>query len=299
MRVGFIGLGVMGFPMAGHLADAGFDVGVYNRTAVRAERWLAEHAGRRADTPRQAALGAEVVCCCVGNDDDVRSVLYGESGALAGMERGAVLIDHTTASATLARELAAACKERDIGFVDAPVSGGEAGAVNGQLTVMAGGSEKDFARVEHVFACYAKAARLLGSSGSGQLAKMVNQVCIAGVLQGLAEGLHLARRVGLDAEAVVDVIANGAAQSWQMDNRSSTMLEGRFDFGFAVDWMRKDLGIALDEARQCGARLPLTALVDQFYGDVQAAGGGRMDTSSLITRLEATLINPVSDDPSV
>ncbi len=299
MRVGFIGLGVMGFPMAGHLADAGFDVGVYNRTAVRAERWLAEYAGRRADTPREAALGAEVVCCCVGNDDDVRSVLYGESGALAGMERGAVLIDHTTASATLARELAAACKERDIGFVDAPVSGGEAGAVNGQLTVMAGGSEKDFARVEHVFACYAKAARLLGSSGSGQLAKMVNQVCIAGVLQGLAEGLHLARRVGLDAEAVVDVIANGAAQSWQMDNRSSTMLEGRFDFGFAVDWMRKDLGIALDEARQCGARLPLTALVDQFYGDVQAAGGGRMDTSSLITRLEATLINPVSDDPSV
>lgn len=286
MRVTFIGLGVMGYPMAGHLAASGFDVCVFNRTEPRAAAWLDEHPGRRAATPREAVAEAAVVCCCVGNDDDVRAVIYGDDGALAGMHKGAILVDHTTASANLARELAEACNERELAFLDAPVSGGQAGAENGQLTVMVGGAMSTFEAVQPVFETYARSARLLGPAGSGQLAKMVNQVCIAGVLQGLAEGLHLARRVGLDATAVVDVISKGAAQSWQMENRSASMLAGHFDFGFAVDWMRKDLAIALDEARRSGARLPLTALVDQFYADVQASGGGRWDTSSLLTRLE-------------
>ncbi len=292
MRVTFIGLGVMGYPMAGHLAASGFDVCVFNRTAARAAAWVDEHAGRRAATPREAAADAAVVCCCVGNDDDVRAVLYGDDGALAGMRKGAILVDHTTASANLARELEEACRERDLAFLDAPVSGGQAGAEKGQLTIMVGGAASTFDAVQPVFDTYARAARLLGPAGSGQLAKMVNQVCIAGILQGLAEGLHLARRVGLDATAVVDVISKGAAQSWQMENRSASMLDDDFDFGFAVDWMRKDLAIALDEARRSGARLPLTALVDQFYADVQASGGGRWDTSSLFTRLEKGAPDP-------
>ena len=283
--VAFVGLGVMGYPMAGHLAGAGHAVRVYNRTRTRAEAWLEEHAGAVAATPAEAAAGADVVCMCVGNDDDVRSVALGAEGVVAGLRPGAVLIDHTTASAGLAEELAAAAAERGAGFLDAPVSGGQAGAENGQLTIMVGGDAATFAAAEPVLECYARAVRRMGGVGSGQLTKMVNQVCIAGVLQGLAEGLHFAERAGLDVPAVVDVISKGAAQSWQMDNRAATMGQGEFDFGFAVKWMRKDLAMTLAAARPLGARMPLTALVDQFYADVEALGGDRWDTSSLIERL--------------
>jgi 3-hydroxyisobutyrate dehydrogenase len=277
----------MGYPMAGHLKDrGGHDVVVYNRTAARAQKWVAEHGGAAAPTPREAARGRTVVFACVGNDDDLRAVTLGPDGAFAGMARGAVFVDHSTASANVARELAREAEKRGLGFVDAPVSGGQAGAENGALTVMCGGDEATFAKVEPVIAAYARACKLMGPVGSGQLAKMVNQICIAGLVQGLAEGLHFAQRAGLDAELVVDVIAKGAAQSWQMDNRHKTMIAGKFDFGFAVDWMRKDLAICLDEARRNGAHLPVAALVDQFYSDVQAMGGRRWDTSSLIARLQ-------------
>jgi 3-hydroxyisobutyrate dehydrogenase-like beta-hydroxyacid dehydrogenase len=283
--VAFIGLGVMGYPMAGHLARSGYRTRVYNRTQSRAEAWAAEYPGDVCGTPGLAARGADLVLMCVGNDDDVRSVVYGNDGILEALNPGTVLIDHTTASAELARELAAAATSRGAGFLDAPVSGGQAGAQRGQLTIMVGGEAATFARAETILTTYARALRLMGPCGSGQLTKMVNQICIAGILQGLAEGLHFAERVELDVAAVVDVISKGAAQSWQMENRSATMARREFDFGFAVDWMRKDLGMALATARRHGARLPLTALVDQFYGDVQAFGGGRMDTSSLIERL--------------
>lgn len=276
----------MGYPMAGHLKTAGHDVAVYNRTASKASQWVAQYQGRSGDTPAEAATGAQLVMLCVGNDDDVRAVVYGEDGVLAQMQPGSVLIDHTTASADLARELAAACAAKGIGFLDAPVSGGQAGAQNGALTIMLGGEAADFQRVEPVLRHYAKSARLLGPAGSGQLAKMVNQICIAGVVQGLAEALHFAKCAGLDAKAVLEVISKGAAQSWQMENRGSTMVDGQFDFGFAVDWMRKDLSITLNEARRNGAQLPVTALVDQFYAEVQALGGNRQDTSSLIRRLK-------------
>ena len=289
--VAFLGLGVMGYPMAGHLAAAGQSVTVYNRTAAKAQKWIGEHGGRAASTPREAAAGAGVVFMCVGNDDDVRSVAYGDDGALAGMSDGAVLVDHTTASADLARELAGAAGaataagERGLGFLDAPVSGGQAGAENGALTVMVGGEQAAFDAALPLIDAYARSCVLLGPAGSGQLTKMVNQLCIAGLVQGLAEGLNFGARAGLDMASVVEVIAKGAAQSWQMDNRAATMLDGTFDFGFAVDWMRKDLGICLAEARRNGARLPLAALVDQFYAQVQARGGKRWDTSSLIQLL--------------
>ena len=284
-RVAFIGLGVMGFPMAGHLTKAGHQVTVFNRRAARAEAWTAQYGHAAAATPRAAAEGADAVFICVGRDDDVREVTLGQDGCLAAMGPGSVLVDHTTTSARLARELEAQAANAGVGFVDAPVSGGQAGAENGQLTVMCGGAAGDFARAEPLIRAYAKMCRLLGAAGSGQLAKMVNQICIAGVVQGLAEGLAFAQAAGLDGEAVIDVIAKGAAQSWQMENRHKTMLAGKFDFGFAVEWMRKDLGIALDEGRSNGAQLPLTALVDQFYADVEAMGGKRWDTSSLIARL--------------
>jgi 3-hydroxyisobutyrate dehydrogenase-like beta-hydroxyacid dehydrogenase len=284
-RVAFLGLGVMGYPMAGHLARAGHAVTVYNRTAAKAADWAAAHGGAHAPTPREAAAGADVVCACVGNDDDLRSVALGPDGAFAGMKPGAVFVDHTTASAEVARELHAAARQQGLHFIDAPVSGGQAGAVNGVLTVMCGGDAEPFAAARPVVMAYARACTLLGPSGAGQLAKMVNQICIAGLLQGLAEALAFGQRAGLDMPAVLDVIGKGAAQSWQMDNRGKTMLEGRFDFGFAVDWMRKDLGLVLDEARHNGAQLPVTALVDQFYADIQARGGQRWDTSSLIVRL--------------
>jgi 3-hydroxyisobutyrate dehydrogenase-like beta-hydroxyacid dehydrogenase len=284
-KVSFLGLGVMGYPMAGHLVGAGHDVTVYNRTAAKAERWAGEHGGRAAATPREAAEGAEIVFACVGNDDDLRSVVLGDAGAFAGMASGTVFVDHTTASAEVARDLAAKGAEAGIGFVDAPVSGGQAGAENGVLTVMCGGSEADYARAEPVIGAYARMCRRLGEVGAGQLTKMVNQICIAGLVQGLAEGVDFARKAGLDGEAVFDVIGKGAAGSWQMDNRHATMLADEFDFGFAVDWMRKDLAICLEEARRNGARLPVTALVDQFYGEVQDMGGGRWDTSSLLRRL--------------
>ncbi len=283
--VAFVGLGVMGYPMAGHLAAAGHRVKVYNRTASRAEAWVSEHGSTTAATPREAAQGAEFVFMCVGNDDDVRSVSLGDNGVFAGAATGSVVVDHTTASADLARELQSVGAERGVGFVDAPVSGGQAGAENGQLTVMCGGAGDSFDRVEPVICCYAKSVRLMGAAGSGQLTKMVNQVCIAGVLQGLAEALHFAEKAGLDVDAVVDVISKGAAQSWQMDNRAGTMARREFDFGFAVNWMRKDLDMTLAAARRLDARMPLAALVDQFYADVQAMGGGRWDTSSLIERL--------------
>ena len=283
--VAFVGLGVMGFPMAGHLAAAGHRVTVFNRTGERAEAWLAEHTGQRALTPREAAQDQQFVFLCVGNDDDVRSVALGDDGVFAGAAAGAVLVDHTTASAKLAGELAAAGKERGVDFLDAPVSGGQAGAETGQLTVMVGGAPAVFERAEPVIGAYAKAVKLMGDVGCGQLTKMVNQVCIAGVLQGLAEGLHFAEKAGLDIEAVVDVISQGAAQSWQMENRAATMARREFEFGFAVNWMRKDLDMTLAAARELGARMPLAALVDQFYADVQAMGGGRWDTSSLIERL--------------
>ena len=285
-KVAFLGLGVMGFPMAGHLAAKGHEVTVYNRTAAKAEAWVARHGGRAAATPKEAAAGQEIVFACVGNDDDLRSVVLGEEGAFAGMRRSSLFVDHTTASAEVARELSAKADELGLGFIDAPVSGGQAGAENGALTVMCGGNEAHYARAESAILSYAKACRLMGPSGAGQLTKMVNQICIAGVVQGLAEALHFAQSAGLDGEAVVDVISKGAAQSWQMENRYKTMLKGEFDFGFAVDWMRKDLSIVLAESRRNGASLPLTAVVDQFYGDVQKMGGGRWDTSSLIARLK-------------
>ncbi len=281
----FVGLGVMGYPMAGHLAHAGAEVQVFNRTAAKAETWCAEHPGAAAPTPREAAADADIVFLCVGNDDDVRSVVFGSDGVLAGMSPGAALVDHTTASAELARELARSASEQGLGFLDAPVSGGQAGAQNGQLTVMVGGEADTYAACEPVMRVYAKQIKLLGSAGSGQLAKMVNQICIAGVLQGLSEGVAFAEAAGLDVDEVVEVIREGAAQSWQMNNRAHTMARDAFEFGFAVDWMRKDLGIALETGRALGARLPLTALVDQFYGDVQSMGGGRWDTSSLVRRL--------------
>jgi 3-hydroxyisobutyrate dehydrogenase-like beta-hydroxyacid dehydrogenase len=283
--VAFIGLGVMGFPMAGHLARAGHHVRVFNRTTARAADWCGKHAGVACESPAAAARGARFVFVCVGNDDDVRDVTTGAAGAFEGLEPGAILIDHTTASAELAVELERVAVARGCGFLDAPVSGGQAGAEQGQLTIMVGGDEATFARAEPVLGRYAKRVRRMGPAGAGQLTKMVNQICIAGVLEGLAEGFAFAERAGLDIAAVVDVISKGAAQSWQMESRHRTMAEGRFDFGFAVDWMRKDLGIALAAARRVGARLPVTALVDQFYGDVQAKGGGRWDTSSLIERL--------------
>jgi 3-hydroxyisobutyrate dehydrogenase len=282
-KLAFLGLGVMGYPMARHLAKkGGHEVTVYNRTAARAARWVAECGGRSANSPREAAAGAEMVMMCVGNDDDVRSVVYGAEGALAGMAPGTILVDHTTASAALARELHASCRERGIGFVDAPVSGGQSGAENGQLSIMCGGEPTDFERARPVLESYAKTCARIGGPGAGQLTKMVNQICIAGLLQGLAEGIAFAQRAGLDVEKVIGVISKGAAQSWQMDNRWQAMAEVKFDgFGFAVDWMRKDLAICLDEARRNGARLPVAALVDQFYAQVQARGGGRWDTSSL------------------
>ena len=286
--VAFIGLGVMGYPMAGHLKKAGHEVRVFNRTVEKALKWAEEFGGVAASTPAEAAKGAGIIFTCVGNDDDVREVTLGEDGAFKGTMQNALFVDHTTASADVARELAAEARGRDFHFLDAPVSGGQAGAENGALTVMVGGDQEAFARAEPVIQSFAKSVKLLGPSGSGQLAKMVNQICIAGVVQGLAEGLHFAKRAGLDAKAVVDVIRHGAAQSWQMENRFETMVDGKFDFGFAVDWMRKDLGITLDEARRNGAHLPLTALVDQFYGDVQEMSGNRWDTSSLLARLEAS-----------
>ena len=285
--VAFIGLGVMGYPMAGHLAKAGLELRVFNRTASRAAEWVAERSGAVSayDTPAEAARGAEVVFACVGNDDDVRSVTTGEGGAFGAMERGAIFVDHTTASAALARELHAAAAERGVDFLDAPVSGGQAGAENGVLTVMVGGDAAPFERAEPLMRHYGRSVKRLGESGAGQLTKMVNQICIAGLVQGLAEGLHFATRAGLDARAVIDVISKGAAQSWQMENRYETMLDGHYEHGFAVDWMRKDLGIVLDEASRNGASLPVTALVDQFYAEVQSMGGGRWDTSSLLARL--------------
>ncbi len=286
-RVAFLGLGVMGYPMAAHLAAAGHSVTVYNRSPARAQAWRAEIGGAHtsAPTPREASAGADIVLSCVGNDDDLRSVALGDDGALAGMQPGAVFVDHTTASAQVARELARAAVQRGLQFIDAPVSGGQAGAQNGMLTVMCGGDAAAFERVRPVVGAFARAVALLGASGAGQLAKMVNQVAIAGLMQGLAEAIAFGRRAGLDMPQVLEVIGKGAAQSWQMDNRGKTMIEGRFDFGFAVDWMRKDLALVLDEARRNGAQLPVTALVDQFYADVQRAGGQRWDTSSLITRL--------------
>jgi 3-hydroxyisobutyrate dehydrogenase-like beta-hydroxyacid dehydrogenase len=285
-EVAFLGLGVMGFPMAGHLAAAGHGVVVYNRTAAKASRWVDRHGGASAPAPREAAAGRDFVLACVGNDDDLRAVALGAGGAFAGMKPGAIFVDHTTASANVARELHAEAAKLGLGFIDAPVSGGQAGAETGALTIMCGGAESDYAQAEPILAAYAKSCRLMGGTGAGQLTKMVNQICIAGLVQGLAEGLHFAARAGLDRQLVVDVISKGAAQSWQMDNRHKTMIADKFDFGFAVNWMRKDLGICLDEARRNGARLPVAALVDQFYSDVQAMGGGRWDTSSLLARLE-------------
>ena len=286
MKVAFLGLGVMGFPMARHLAAGGHEVAVYNRTRARAERWAAENPGRVAATPADAARGAALVFTCVGRDEDVREVVLGADGALGAMSAGAAVVDHTTTSAALAREVATTAAARGVGFLDAPVSGGQQGAEKGLLTVMAGGDASTFATAEPVVACYARTFRLLGPAGAGQLAKMVNQICIAGLIEGLAEGLHFARAAGLDAQAVIDVISKGAAQSWQMENRHATMLAGAYEHGFAVDWVRKDLGYALDEARRNGAHLPVTALVDQLYGEVQEMGGGRWDTSSLLARLE-------------
>ncbi|MDG1233505.1 MAG: NAD(P)-dependent oxidoreductase [Pseudomonadales bacterium] len=284
-KVAFIGLGVMGYPMAGHLSGASLDVAVYNRTDSRAQAWLQSFSGKKAATPAETAADADIVCLCVGNDDDVRSVAYGDTGILAGLKRGAILIDHTTASPELAKELELAANEAGSEFLDAPVSGGQAGAENGALTIMVGGKQAAFDIAKDVMGVYAKSVRLMGPAGSGQLTKAVNQICIAGVLQGLSEGLHFAEKVGLDINAVVDVISKGAAQSWQMENRAATMAEAEFDFGFAVDWMRKDLAIALATANDAGVSLPLTALVDQFYQDVQRQGGGRWDSSSLIQRL--------------
>jgi 3-hydroxyisobutyrate dehydrogenase len=286
-KTAFLGLGVMGYPMAGHLAAAGHAVCVYNRTAAKAEAWVADHGGTLAATPAEAAAGAEFVMTCVGNDDDLRAVCTGPEGAFAGMAPGAVLVDHTTVSAQVTAEMDAAARAAGLSFVDAPISGGQAGAENGQLVVMCGGDAAAYASAEPVIASYAKLCRRLGESGAGQMTKMVNQICIAGLLQGLSEGLHFADKAGLDGRAVVDVIGGGAAGSWQMKNRHATMLDDAFDHGFAVDWMRKDLRICLKTADEVGAALPVTALVDQFYKEVQAMGGGRWDTSSLIRRLRA------------
>ena len=283
--VAFLGLGVMGYPMAGHLAKSGHAVTVYNRSPAKAQAWVAEFGGSAKATPREAAAGADVVFCCVGNDDDLRSVTLGADGAFAGMQEGAVFVDHTTASADVARELHAAAKTLGLAFVDAPVSGGQAGAQNGALTVMCGGDPAAFESARPVAMAFARAFTLMGESGAGQLTKMVNQICIAGLVQGLSEAIAFGQKAGLDMNQVLDVIGKGAAQSWQLDNRGKTMVEDRFDFGFAVDWMRKDLGLVLEEARRNGARLPVTALVDQFYADLQAMGGNRQDTSSLIRRL--------------
>ncbi len=287
INVAFIGLGVMGYPMAGHLAKAGFNVRVYNRTQAKAQSWVDEYAGSFATTPRDAANNADIVFMCVGNDDDLRAVVYGENGVLAGMAVNSILVDHTTTSAEVAREVAEKAALQNIDFIDAPVSGGQAGAENGVLTVMAGGNEAVFTKVQPVMAAYSRFSQLLGDVGAGQLCKMVNQICIAGVVQGLAEGLHFAKQAGLDGEKVIETISKGAAGSWQMENRYKTMWAGEYEFGFAVDWMRKDLGIALDEAKNNGATLPMTATVDQYYADVQALGGGRYDTSSLLARIEA------------
>ncbi|HEY4274065.1 MAG TPA: NAD(P)-dependent oxidoreductase [Rhizomicrobium sp.] len=286
MKLAFIGLGVMGYPMAGHLQRAGHTVTVFNRSPARARKWTEEYGGASAPTPADAARGADIVFACVGRDADLQQITLGENGAFAAMAPGSVFVDHTTASATIARELAAAAQKADFDFVDAPVSGGEAGAVNGKLTIMCGGRPEAYQRAEPVMAAYARQMRLLGPSGAGQLTKMVNQICIAGVVQGLAEGLNLARATGLDIEAVVDVISKGAAQSWQMENRHKTMAAGQYDHGFAVEWMRKDLGICLEEARRVGVSLPVAALVDQFYAEVEGMGGKRWDTSSLFARQE-------------
>jgi 3-hydroxyisobutyrate dehydrogenase len=284
-KVAFVGLGVMGYPMAGHLKTKGHEVTVYNRTAAKAEKWAAQYGGKSAPTPKAAAQGQDFVMTCVGNDNDLRQVMLGENGVFAGVSKGAVVVDHTTASAAIARELYAEAKKRGFDLVDAPVSGGQAGAENGVLTVMCGGDEGPFAKAEKVIAAYARACNLIGAAGSGQLAKMVNQICIAGIVQGLAEGLHFAMKAGLDIEKLIATISKGAAQSWQMENRYKTMVAGKFDFGFAVDWMRKDLSICLDEARRNAAHLPVSALVDQFYSQVQKMGGRRWDTSSLIALL--------------
>ena len=287
MKVSFLGLGVMGYPMAGHLAKAGHDVTVYNRTVAKAEKWVAEFGGKAAATPKEAAVGQEIVFACVGNDDDLRSITLNEDGAFAGMSEGALFVDHTTASAEVARELSGAAKTLNLGFMDAPVSGGQQGAENGALTVMIGGSQTDFDRAAPVIDVFARACTLMGDVGAGQLTKMVNQICIAGLVQALSEGLSFARAAGLDAHKVVEVISKGAAQSWQMENRYKTMLADEFEHGFAVDWMRKDLSICLTEARKNGSALPITAAVDQLYSEVQSMGGGRWDTSSLFARLEA------------
>ena len=287
-KVAFIGLGVMGYPMAGHLVKAGHSVTVWNRSADKADKWVAQHKGQKATTPKEAAAGAELVMACVGNDDDLRSVTYGDTGILAGLARGAIFVDHTTASADVAREIGEKAKANGQGFIDAPVSGGQAGAENGQLTIMCGGDAATYEKVKPVIQAYAKMQNLMGATGSGQLTKMMNQICIAGLVQGLAEALAFGRASGLDLTKAVEVISKGAAGSWQMDNRHKTMIEGKFDYGFAVDWMRKDLSICLAEARRNGASLPVAALVDQFYAEVQQMGGNRWDTSSLIARLEAT-----------
>ena len=286
MRVAFVGLGVMGYPMAGYLNKAGHDVTVYNRTTAKADEWCAKYGGVRADTPGQASAGAEIVFVCVGNDDDVRAVILEDDGILPDIAAGGIIVDHTTASAVVAREVAEAAAEKDVGFLDAPLSGGQAGAENGQLTIMVGGSGETFERVAPVMDCYAKAITLIGPVGSGQLAKMVNQICIAGIVQGLSEGLHFAKRANLDVAKVIEAISKGAAQSWQMENRWETMINGEFEFGFAVEWMRKDLGIALSEAESNGSSLDMTRLVDGYYAEVQELGGNRYDTSSLIARLE-------------
>ena len=281
-KVGFVGLGVMGYPMAGHLMNSGFEVAVYNRTSLKADHWVSEHGGVSRPTPRTTAAEADMVFSCVGNDDDLRSVVLGDEGIFAGMKDGACLVDHTTTSAIVARELNNLAQDRGLRFLDAPVSGGQAGAENGELTVMVGGEVTDFDRAKPAMDSYGKAVTLMGPAGAGQLTKMVNQICIAGIVQGLSEALNFCQRAGLDGKSVLNVISKGAAQSWQMENRGTTMLKGEFDFGFAVDWMRKDLGICLDEANRNGARLPVTAIVDQFYKNVQLKGGNRYDTSSLM-----------------
>ncbi|MBT5677738.1 MAG: NAD(P)-dependent oxidoreductase [Rhodospirillaceae bacterium] len=285
-NVAFVGLGVMGYPMAGHLVNSGHNVAVFNRTRARADKWAGEYSGRIANSPAEAAAGAEIVFTCVGADDDLREIAYGEDGALAGMPAGAIFVDHTTDSADVAREVNAAAEKAGLGFLDAPVSGGQAGAENGALTVMVGGAEASFRAAEPVMQCYARNVTHMGEAGNGQLTKMVNQLCIAGVVQGLAEGINFAQRAGLDGERVLNVISKGAAQSWQMENRGSTMLDGEFEFGFAADWMRKDLGLCFEEAKKNGALLPMAMLVDQFYAHVQQRGGGRWDTSSLIQLLQ-------------
>lgn len=293
--IAFIGLGTMGYPMAAHLARTGHQLCVYNRTRSKAQQWVESHGHQLAATPKEAAAGADLVMTCVGNDADLREVVLGEKGALQALQPGAILVDHTTASAAIAQELDAACRARGAGFLDAPVSGGQAGAEQGVLGIMVGGDEASFKRAEEVLQAYGKAIRHLGPAGNGQLTKMVNQICIAGVLQGLAEATHFLQQAGLDGEQVFDVIQHGAAGSWQMSNRHRTMLQREYDFGFAVDWMRKDLGLVLEEARRNGARLPLTALVDQFYGDIQTLGGGRWDTSSLLERLQGERAGKIGD----